>query len=249
MDDNRVDPEWDIYIKRYIKGEWRSPIFRDMILADAKKLSRDQKGLHLLDIGCGNGFDNDVMHQCAFAKVAEQYIGVEPDQNIDIDGIFSRTYRCCFEDAILNYNSIDLAFAFMVLEHLENPSIFWAKLHKILRHGGVFWGFTVDVRHWFALVSIMADKLHIKETYLNRIHGKRGEERYETYGTFYRSNTPKQIKSMTQMFSSVTILNFYRCGQTDYYIPEQLRWLSRAFDRFAIKMGWPGSLMAVRVVK
>ena len=40
---------------RYRKGEWRSTIFRDMILTEARA---QQPFPTFLDIGCGTGFDD-----------------------------------------------------------------------------------------------------------------------------------------------------------------------------------------------
>ena len=245
----RAEPQWEPFLRRYTDGEWRAPIFRDMLLADAKALEKDRGGLTFLDIGCGGGFDGDGELQASIAQVAGQYIGIEPDTAIEIGSMFSSSYRCSFEDAPIEDNSIDLAFAVMVLEHFDNPQVFWDKVHKVLRKGGVFWGFTVDARHWFVSASVLTEKLHVKDMYLDMLHGKRGEERYENYGVFYRTNTPEQIEGLTNSFASTTVLNFYRVGQLDYYFPSSLQWMGRAVDRFAARMGWPGSLLAVRVEK
>jgi hypothetical protein len=137
----------------------------------------------------------------------------------------------------------------MVLEHFENPQIFWNKILNVLKKDGVFWGFTVDARHWFVFVSLLTEKLHIKDWYLNKLHGKRGEERYENYGVFYRSNTPQQIQHLTPSFASMDVLNFNYVGQLDYYFPQKLRWFGRSLNQIAIRLDLPGSVLAVRVQK
>lgn len=246
---NEQQLQWLPYIKRYTTGEWRAPIFRDMVLADAERLERTNGKLTLMDIGCGGGFDNDAKLQRTISRVAGHYIGIEPDTTIDLENIFSSTHRCIFEDMPIDPESIDLAFAVMVLEHFANPQLFWDKVHRTLKKGGVFWGFTVDARHWFIVVSFLTEKMGIKDWYLNKLHGKRGEERYENYCVYYRSNTPQQILKLTSAFTSSVVLNFHRVGQMDYYFPKKLRWIGRAFDRMAIRMDWPGSIMAVRVEK
>lgn len=246
---NQFNLEWAPFLQRYADGEWRAPIFRDMILSDALKLAKKRKDLSFLDIGCGGGFDSDPKIQQSIVQAAANYIGIEPDEDIKLSDIFSSVHRCFFDDAPIKSDSIDIAFSVMVLEHLENPEVFWRKIHHILRPGGVFWGFTVEARHWFVWASLLTERLHIKDIYLNMLHGKRGEKRYENYGVFYRSNTPKQIEKMTNAFASRTILNFNKVGEMDYYIPEKLRWVSRTFDRYTIRRGWPGSIIAVRVEK
>jgi SAM-dependent methyltransferase len=245
----KVGLDWTPYIQRYKSGEWRAPVFRDMVLHDARSLAKEGNGLSILDIGCGGGFDGDLKLQNSIAQVAAKYIGIEPDPDITLSDIFSSVHRCLFEDAPIEPGSIDLAFSVMVLEHIENPQIFWNKVHEILRPGGIFWGFTVDSRHWFGSASLITEKLHIKDLYLNLLHGKRGEQRYENYKVFYRTNTPNQVEELTRQFSSRTVLNFYREGQIDFYIPKMLRWMNRAFDRYAIRKGWPGNIMVVRMEK
>lgn len=245
---NSVDHKWLPYLQRYINGEWRAPIFHDMIMSDIKIQQKYDK-VSVLDIGCGGGFDCDANIQNSIAKVVDQYIGIEPDTNIQLQNIFTKTYRCSFEEAPIEKNSIDTAFAVMVLEHFENPVIFWEKIHEVLKERGVFWGLTVDARHWFVYASILTEKLHIKDWYLDKMYGERGEERYENYGVFYRSNTPGQINILTKSFRLTNFLNFHRMGQMDYYFPERLKWIGRIYDRLAIRMGWPGGLIAVRVEK
>ena len=220
-----------------------------MVLADAERLERRNGKLTVMDIGCGGGFDSDAKLQRTISQAAGHYIGIEPDTTIDLENIFSSTHRCIFEDAPIKPESIDLAFAVMVLEHFPNPQIFWNKVHYSLKKEGIFWGFTVDARHCFVAASLLTEKLGIKDWYLNKLHGKRGEERYENYGVYYQSNTPQQIQRLTPAFTSTVILNFNKVGQMDYYFPEKLRWIGRAFDRLALHLGWAGSIMAVRVEK
>lgn len=239
---------WSSYARRFAQGERRAHIFRDLILADAAAAER-REGLSILDIGCGGGFDKSAPVQECIGRVADRYIGVEPDPEIKVADVFDSTYRCCFEDASIEPESIDIAFSVMVLEHFEHPQEFWNKVHATLKDGGVFWGFTVDARHWFVTASLLMERLRIKDAYLDMLHGKRGESRYANYGVFYRTNTPDQIAALTSEFSSTTVLNFHRVGQLDYYFPPALRWVGRTVDRLAGAMGLPGSILAVRVEK
>jgi SAM-dependent methyltransferase len=240
--------DWAPFVERYRRGEWRAPIFADIILTEMRRLGPPHT-LTLLDIGCGKGFDDDRRLQAKIAVEAGQYLGVEPDERIAPNPLFHHFYSCRFEEAPLGPGSVDLAFAVMVLEHLEFPDRFWSHLHRILREGGAFWGFTMDARHWFAKASSLTKKLGIKEWYLNWLHGRKGEERYENYPVYYRSNTPEQIQRWTPAFRSRTFLNFNRIGQLDYYFPASLRWIGRGMDRYWLDRGLPGPILAVRVEK
>lgn len=248
MVDDYAVSEWDSYYERFRSGEAIAPIFRDLILADAKQVNQDGE-LVLLDIGCGEGLVHRQGLQRTLAKAVSQYIGIEPDLDIQLGGYFTSQYRCLFEDAPVQSDSIDVAFAAMVLEHLADPQVFWDKVYAVLRPGGIFWGLTVDARHWFALLSFVVERFHIKDWYLSTIRGKRGIDRYDNYATYYRSNRPRQIRRMTRKFRQTEILNFGRVGQFDYYVPVKLRWLIHTFERLTVHLGWPGVTMAVRVEK
>ena len=235
------------YIARYQKGEWRTPIFHDMIMEDLERMGG--RPLTVLDIGCGHGFDLETKHQKSIADRAARYIGVEPDPDIAMDACFSETHRCVLEKAPIKPNSVDLAFAVMVLEHVSEPDQFWGKLHSVLAEGGVFWGFTVDSRHWFRNASLLAENLHLKEFYLRRLMGTRGTERYENYPAFYRANSPEQIRAHTKNFHSSEFINLSRVGQVDDYLPRILRPVSRYVDGVSIRRNWPGINLVVRLQK
>jgi SAM-dependent methyltransferase len=237
---------WAPYLERYRRGEWRDRILHDLILDDAR---RRGGALTFLDIGCGRGFGGDVRLQQSLARAAGRYIGIEPDPEMYPGPHVSELLCCLFEDAPLEADSVDVAFANMVLEHLAEPAAFWDRLHVVLRDGGVFWGLTMDARHWFCRASLWAERLKVKDLYLTALRGRRGEARYENYPVYYRSNTPEQIARYTQRFRSCETLNFARIGQCSYYVPRLLQPLANWLDRRALRRGRPGTVLAVRVEK
>jgi SAM-dependent methyltransferase len=234
------------YLERWRAGTWRDRIFHDMILDDVRPRGR---GLTFLDIGCGRGFDGDVPLQESIAREAGTFIGVEPDPEVVPGSYFTQAHRCLFEDAPIAAASVDVAYAIMVLEHLPEPQRFWDKLWEVLAAGGVFWGLTVDSRHWFCRFSRWFDRLRIKDLYLNFLLGRRGEQRYENYPVYYRSNSPGQIEPLTRKFRACRFHNFSRIGQCNDYFPRPLRPLVSAWDRRALRLNQPGTLLAVRVQK
>lgn len=242
-----VEPRYAEHLERYRQGVWRDRILHDLILDDARQLG---DGLTFLDIGCGQGLDGDVPLQRSLAENAARYVGVEPDTTVTPGDYVTEVHRCLFEDMVLPPGSVHVAFAVMVLEHLREPQRFWDKLHEVLADGGVFWGLTVDARHWFCRASLLAERMNIKELYLNGLLGRRGtEKRYENYPTFYRCNRPDEVRRFAAKFRSCEAINFSRVGQVDSYLPRFLGPLTRAMDRRAIRRGRPGTLLAVRAVK
>jgi SAM-dependent methyltransferase len=244
----RAGLDWSVYQHRYSQGEWRARIFRDLVLADVKAMC-DRPSPVLLDIGCGHGFDNDADLQSSLAAAAGEYIGVEPDPDVTLSPMFTQSHRCMFEDAPILPGSVDVAFAVMVVEHLKTPEAFWGHVHEVLRPGGVFWAFTVDARHWFAKASLLAERINAKGLYFGLVYGRKPEQHYDNYPVHYRSNTPKQIESLTAQFSARDYINFGKIGQMDHYLPRIVRPINHAVDRVMVRRGAPGGNLAIRVVK
>jgi SAM-dependent methyltransferase len=249
MNYSKID-KWNQIIDQYVKGERRPATFAKLLLTDLPSVEPCPSDLVILDIGCGAGFDDDPTLQHTLAKHASRYIGVEPDSHIELADIFHAVHNCRFEDAPIENNSIDIAFAVMVLEHIQEPSVFWEKIHDVLRPEGVFWGFTVDARHWFVAMSWIAERLTLKNLYLDFLHGRRGDPgRYANYPVYYRTNTPRKIRQIAKNFHELTFLQLHKTEQMDYYFPQQLRWIGRYFNRVAHVIGCPPILMAVRAKK
>ena len=244
----RTEFDWKPYLDRYQGGEWRAPIFHDMVMADVAALTATAAPV-LLDIGCGRGFDDDLRLQTSLALKSSRYIGVEPDPDIALAAAISEPFRCAFEEAPIPPGSVDCAFAVMVLEHVTDPAAFWRKTADVLRPGGIFWGFTVDSRHWFSSASRLMKSTGLKDWYLNQLHGRKGVERYENYPIAYKTNTPKQVEAFTSEFSACDIVNFQRVGQMDFYLPRFTRWVGRLHDQFSMAMGRPGNVLLIRAVK
>jgi SAM-dependent methyltransferase len=235
--------EW---LRRWRLGGYRAAFFRDLILADARRLGPRPT---LLDIGCGAGLDGDPVLQQSLAEVAGRYIGIEPDPSMTVGQGFTEVYRCALEDAALDPSSIDVAFAVFVIEHLRRPGDFWERLFELLVPGGVFWGFTIDLRHFFGLASILVEKSGWKRWYLDRVRRAETLARVRTYPVYYRANTPGEIRRQVGRFCSARFMNLHRTGQFDAYLPHWLHPAGRFVDRITDALGLPGPMLVVRLEK
>src|SRR5262249_43672267 len=111
----------------------------------------------------------------------------------------------------------------------------------------IFWGFTMDARHFFCRVSLITERLRIKNWYLRTLNKTWGAGDYDNYKAYYRTNSPRDVRIHAQGFQSCELINLSRIGQLDYYIPPICRPVSRAFDRWTIRTGRPGSVLAIRL--
>lgn len=233
-------------LEQYARGIGRGTLFRDAVLADIR---RQGPRAVVLDIGCGSGFHDDAALQQSLANESGRFIGVEPDVAVPLPPCFHEAHRCVLEDAPIEPGSVNVAYCTFVLEHIPQPERFWRKVHEVLRPGGVFWGFTVDSRHYFALLSRLLGRLKLAERYLTSLHGQRGEQRYKTYPTWYRANCPGQITPFTGAFARADFASLHRVGQVDFYFPRWLWPAMHAVDRLTMGLGLPGSVLAIRLQK
>jgi SAM-dependent methyltransferase len=236
---------WGEFIERFQSGAWRAPIFRDMVLHDVKACGPSAS---VLDIGCGRGFDDEPRLQEEISSCSARYIGIEPDVSILAPPACDEYHACQLEDARIAAQSIDVAFAVFVIEHIEEPARFFAAAHSILRPGGVFWGFTVDARSAYAKVSSAVQALTIKDRYLNFLFGAR-ERRHKNYPTYYAANTPARVATVANKFARVEAISLHHVGILDPVLPKLVCPLFRALDCATLTYGWPGANLAIRLVK
>lgn len=231
---------------------WQGPgeFYAQLILEDLASLG-DAAAPTVLDIGCGGGLMGTALWQMQIGALAGRYIGIEPDPSIEPAPVFDQVHATAFERAPLAPASVDLAYAAMVVEHVDDATAFFGQLARVLRPGGVFWAFTVDRRHYFSWFSQAAERLHLKDRYLDRVRGRKGEDaaRYDNYPVFYRCNSPARLRRLAGQGFSLQTWSLHRVGQLDGYVPYRLRRLSRLADRVVIRTGLPGSVLVARLVR
>jgi len=237
------------FVDRINSGEWRTPIYCDLIMEELRHQSTGNP-LTLLEIGCGRGFDGERGFQEQLARRVVNYLGVEPDPQVEPEPVFTQTFRTYLEDACIEPESVDLAFSIMVMEHVQRPESFLDSLYRVLRPGGVYLGFTVDRRHWFATVAYALSKVRLKSPYLSLVSGHpRGEGRYLDYPTEYRLNTPEAVASLSSRFSMVEVWNAGPVESAAHYVPRVLRPLVRRIEGIRIPRGGARTNLVVRLVK
>jgi SAM-dependent methyltransferase len=236
---------WQAYLDCFETGSWRAPIFRDMIMRD---ISTFAPGCVALDIGCGRGFDDSAELQVSLAQGVAHYIGVEPDTSVPAPECCDEFYPQLLEVSPIKTESVDVAFAIFVVEHLTQPEAFFGAVYRVLKPGGVFWAATVDARSPFAYASQIMERTGLKDRYLDRMFGQR-EERHRNYATVYSANTPKRLMQLSHRFASCEVASLHCVGITDKMLPRAIHPIAHALDRATLNRGWPGANLVVRMVK
>jgi SAM-dependent methyltransferase len=197
--------------------------FRQLLLGSPRLKGR------VLDIGCGGNLPASLQ---ALASHYGTIDGIDPDPAIAMHPLLSRRWNSPLEASALPEGDYDLAYAYNVLEHIDDPRAFFSKVYGALKDNGVFWALTPNGCHPFPVLSRSIELLGLKSA-ARRLIGRdeSGAWRVNDYPAYYRCNTPGAVlAAITGLgFRSATFFH-YPCVQWDTYFPTWLRWAPRAWD-------------------
>lgn len=199
--------------------ETRGKVLLDQIAFELE----DRELPTVLDIGCGDGIDGSAEQQRRVAGICDRFWGVEPDETIETLSCFDQVWNSSLEAADIPDNSVDLAYSYMVLEHVESPNDFLSSLDRILRPGGVFLSLTVNANSLFGLTSAFCHWLKIEDFLLPLLRGKQQTDSYH-YPAFYRLNSARQFKaSLNSTASLKESFTYLENGEVRAYFNGALR--------------------------
>jgi len=155
--------------------------------------ARREHPVRVLDIGCGQGFSRQPGFQRVIRGFADEYVGIEPDASVEpAAGVFDSVEHAVLEASALPDASIDVAYSFWVMEHVEDPTRFFRAIERVLKPGGTYLFVTLNLHHWFARLSQLADLTGMEDFLLRTFGGTPVESHYET---FYRANSRRSIET------------------------------------------------------
>lgn len=177
----------------------RRRLFANLVCRELEALDTSPK--RVLDVGCGRGLGRDpakaTMYLRQIAQKTDELWGIEPDADIEPEpGIMTRVIHAPMETADVTPEFFDVAFSFLVLEHVQDPLGFFKAVHRTLKPGGVFLFLTMNSRHYFTRTAKLAHAMKIDELALRLARGKRGHDYH--YPVAYRCNSPEQIDPFAQ---------------------------------------------------
>lgn len=171
---------------------WQRTFLR-LLAAEADSLRAETGSVRALDIGCGNGIGRRPHWTAAVRPHFDELWGIEPDPSISpTEGVIDHFQTATLETAELPEAHFDLAYSFMVVEHVADPHAFLAAVHKALRPGGVHFFVTVNGHHYFAKLAKFMKTIKVEDAMLRVLRGKQTTESYH-YPVQYRMNRPGQI--------------------------------------------------------
>jgi len=184
-------------------GDWEHPYQR----FEREVATRLQPGATLLDIGCGR--DAPVLRK--FVGRQLRLIGIDtvgfPNAIEDIELLPNDVTASGLPD-----NSIDVAMARSVMEHVVEPYRAYQEIFRILKPGGHFIFLTANSWDYASLIArAVPNRWH--PWIVRRVEGRAEED---VFPTAYKSNTRRQIQRLARD-TGLRIDQFEYLGQYPSY--------------------------------
>ena len=175
----------------------RGPIFARLVREECAKRPRP---IRVLDIGCGRGIERDIGLTRTIRPLVDDFWGIEPDPAIMPEaGLFDHFQHALMETAVLPENAFDLAYSFLVMEHVKEPRPFMSAVARCLKPGGTYMFGTINGLHYFAKIAAALRATRLDELVLRAVRGRQELEGYH-YPVFYRVNKPRSIARLAEEF-------------------------------------------------
>ena len=147
----------------------------------------------LLDLGCGRG---GLIEQLDHPPA--QITGVDPDwlslSQHRLHGI--DRLAAISEDLPFTAGQFDVVIASWILEHLAQPEKTLTEIRRVLKPGGAAVFITPNGRHPAAQLNRILGRLEsVQDVLVERLYGR---DRQDTFLTFYRANTPADLRRLAE---------------------------------------------------
>jgi len=158
----------------------------------------------ILDIGCGRGkFTEDSnLYQRNLRMIkgkVKQVIGIDVDINSEGNPTLDIFKKIDINNPWpIENNSIDLAFCYQVLEHIDNPDLLFSECNRVLKKNGYLCIRTTNKWGYIGLgARIIPHSFH--KRILHHIQNNRKDE--DIFPTFFKCNTIPAIRRMLNKYN------------------------------------------------
>jgi len=182
----------------------------------------------VLDVGCGRGaYAEDPIsvrrELRIFKGKCKKVIGIDVDKSASENPFLDEFRLIKGSHWPLENESVDLCLCDSVLEHLEDPELFFSECNRVIKQRGYLCIRTPNVLSYLGLFSrLIPNRFHAAVA--SKVQDKRKEE--DVFPTLYRCNTYRRIRYM---------LNKYGFDHCVYGYEAEPSYLS--FSRFFYLLG------------
>lgn len=224
-----------------VTSNWQA-LFTRLLIDEARSIDGP---VAALDIGCGKGIGRKPHYTAEVRNVVDEFWGIEPDANTSPpEGVFDHFQHALMETAELPENHFDLAYSFMVVEHVADPHAYMSAVARCLKPGGVHFFITVNGKHYFARIASLMKAMRLDERVLRLVRGEVVEEYH--YPVQYRMNTERQIDRVAREtgFADPEYVYVEEEGPRGYF-PGPLRPIYHALNYKRRKIRNPRALLSL----
>jgi SAM-dependent methyltransferase len=190
----------------------------------------------VLDIGCGRGKHGEERTPRRDLKIlndrCQTVIGIDVNPEarhnpfVDEFHLVSADRPWPIPDA-----SVDLAVSDYVLEHVENPDLFFSECRRVIRPGGYLCMRTTNALSYFGVAArVIPNRLHpaiVQRTYVD----PRKEE--DVFPTVYRCNTVHAVRRILDRYGFQHCVYGYQSDPAHFGFSRTLYFLGVLHQRFA----------------
>lgn len=212
---------WQIVKKHYHQRGWRhgSRKYEDLL---AEVLAQ---GSVVLDVGCGRSFP---LAECLLDCGAEVHgidpLACEPEAVVRGASLSRGTaYDIPYPDS-----TFDVVASRCVFEHLEDPTTAFTEFRRVLKPGGRVVFLTPSKYDYVSLFAMLIpNSWHAK--IVRRLEGRDEED---TFPTFYKANTARQIKRLAHRTGfAVERFQYHNCYPSMFMTHPVLCRVAIAYDK------------------
>ena len=187
------------------------------------------KDMTVLDAGCGR----DAPVITGLKNSAKKLIGVDLvsfGKTAESDNI--ELLNSNLESLPVKSQSVDMVICRSVLEHLEYPELVFKEFNRVLKKGGFFVFLAPNFGDYVSIISrIIPNRLHPLIMSVTE-----GRDEADTFPTYYRANTFKQISDLA-FKTNFDIAFFEYLGQypSNFTFSSLLFFLATIYDKWVAK--------------
>jgi SAM-dependent methyltransferase len=178
-----------------------------------------------LDIGCGRQIiPSDKMSESeqklCFGSIP-LLVGVDADEAILLHPVINARVIALCPPLPFRSGSFDLVTANMVIEHIQDPSLFLTEVHRVLRPGASFIFHTPNSRYYLTFIARFTPEW-LKHKIVWYLEGRREEDIFRTH---YSMNTPEDIIKLATANAFEVVELFVKGGDGTFGRLGPIGWL------------------------
>lgn len=192
----------------------------------------------VLDVGAGKGRTG---HAALIRPHVGRLVGVDPDAEIEQNPYLHEHHQASIEEFAKNYDAhFNCLYARFVLEHVTRPHDFLSACKSLLKPGGMLFGLTPNLWHYFGMTTKICATLGIENWLLGHLIGAQARNSYH-FPTSYRLNSISCLRRTLEQagFQAVEIICLDPPRGFEYCFPKGLRWFPSLYSRFVYSIKQP----------